>query len=601
MRCLDTILSPTLCTATRGLGFALLVLLLASLTASANGQTPVCIVEPDSLNFCSAQIGQTKEASFVITNSGGGVLNGQLFANYYFLEFLDLPNGHLFALGAGESLEVRVGFAPNYQGAYQGQIQISGTGCGPVPCHGWGQYPPEPGPPNCSLVPYNLNFGPVVIGEAVADDIWIINSGGGYLAGSVPSDLGDLSIPWACDFEITGHQIWDVIFSPTVAGLQQWPLDFLNECFGIGIEGIGLYPHPYCELETSTLAFGPTQVGDASYRTVTVTNLGNELWAGYIQEGCGDFRVINGWGPWGLSPGDSRPIMVEFTPSSPGEQTCELDLGQELCGPIQLTGTGVELAPEPDIIGIWFQQTGLQNTYVTAEPDELVTAYLMILNPSTPYGTWGWECCVEVDGSAEYIWFDLEGEAVNVETPPCFAVGFTGSPLLGADSLLLATVQFIQPDPDQTSYLYIHPIANPSLPGVPAYADGADAGNLIPLGWASGAEEVPVAVVNPGSPTPVTDAPRPVVTALHANYPNPFNPQTTLRFDIARAGQVSLEIYDLAGRRVITLVNEHLPAGAHQRQWEGRDELGRTLSSGVYYGRLATVEGAQMIKMILLK
>jgi hypothetical protein len=199
------------------------------------------------------------------------------------------------------------------------------------------------------------------------------------------------------------------------------------------------------------------------------------------------------------------------------------------------------------------------------------------------------------------VWFDLEGEAVNVETPPCFAVGLMGSPLLGIDSLLLATVQFVQPDPDQTTYLYIHPIADPSLPGVPAYADGADVGNLIPLGWASGAEELPVAVVNPGSPTPVSVAPQPVATALHANYPNPFNPQTTLRFDIARAGPVSLEIYDLAGRRVITLVNESLPAGAHQRQWDGRDELGRTLSSGVYYGRLTTVEGAQMIKMTLLK
>ncbi|MBC8424295.1 hypothetical protein H8E07_09250, partial [bacterium] len=72
---------------------------------------------------------------------------------------------------------------------------------------------------------------------------------------------------------------------------------------------------------------------------------------------------------------------------------------------------------------------------------------------------------------------------------------------------------------------------------------------------------------------------------LHPAAPNPFNPRTTLRFELTRGGDVRLDVYDLDGRRVRTLVDGYLPAGEHRAIWAGRDDGGRPLSSGPYLGQ----------------
>ncbi|MEJ2721783.1 MAG: aryl-sulfate sulfotransferase, partial [bacterium] len=69
---------------------------------------------------------------------------------------------------------------------------------------------------------------------------------------------------------------------------------------------------------------------------------------------------------------------------------------------------------------------------------------------------------------------------------------------------------------------------------------------------------------------------------LQQNYPNPFNPQTTIAFEITTPGRVKLEIFDVNGRFVVTLVDDELDAGTHVSTWRGRDRLGRPVSSGVY-------------------
>jgi hypothetical protein len=78
----------------------------------------------------------------------------------------------------------------------------------------------------------------------------------------------------------------------------------------------------------------------------------------------------------------------------------------------------------------------------------------------------------------------------------------------------------------------------------------------------------------------------PAVTRLHASFPNPFNPVTTVRFDLRRAGRVRIGVYDLAGRLVRRLVDEQRPAGTHDVPWQGRNQAGRTVAAGVYFIRL---------------
>ena len=89
--------------------------------------------------------------------------------------------------------------------------------------------------------------------------------------------------------------------------------------------------------------------------------------------------------------------------------------------------------------------------------------------------------------------------------------------------------------------------------------------------------------------------------ALYQNAPNPFNPTTTVWFSMAEAGQVTVSIYDVQGRRVCLLVDEGRNAGVHQVTWDGRDNAGRVVASGVYICRMVTTNRAFVKRMLLVR
>jgi hypothetical protein len=104
------------------------------------------------------------------------------------------------------------------------------------------------------------------------------------------------------------------------------------------------------------------------------------------------------------------------------------------------------------------------------------------------------------------------------------------------------------------------------------------------------------------SPSTVTgDTPSAQVSFLDQNYPNPFNPSTMIRFGLSEAAHVSLRIYDLAGRLVRVLVDEHRAASAYSETWDGLDMDGSRVSSGVYFYRLVAGDFVQTRKMVLLR
>jgi hypothetical protein len=89
---------------------------------------------------------------------------------------------------------------------------------------------------------------------------------------------------------------------------------------------------------------------------------------------------------------------------------------------------------------------------------------------------------------------------------------------------------------------------------------------------------------------------------LHANYPNPFNPSTTISFDLPAAGIASLSIYNLRGQLVKTLLDRSQQAsGRHFLNWDGNDALGRKVSSGVYLYRLTFDGQIQTRRMLMMK
>ena len=93
----------------------------------------------------------------------------------------------------------------------------------------------------------------------------------------------------------------------------------------------------------------------------------------------------------------------------------------------------------------------------------------------------------------------------------------------------------------------------------------------------------------------------PKVYALHQNYPNPFNPTTKISYDLPEASVVSLSIYDLMGREIRTMINSEQTAGFKNIQWNGTDNLGKSVPAGMYIYTIQAGEFRQTRKMVLLK
>jgi flagellar hook assembly protein FlgD len=93
----------------------------------------------------------------------------------------------------------------------------------------------------------------------------------------------------------------------------------------------------------------------------------------------------------------------------------------------------------------------------------------------------------------------------------------------------------------------------------------------------------------------------PTTTALLGNYPNPFNPSTTFRYGLSEPGQVSLKVYNMLGQLVRTIVHEHQVEGYYEAVWDGRNEVGATVSSGIYLYRMTAGSFVETRRMMLVK
>jgi flagellar hook assembly protein FlgD len=89
---------------------------------------------------------------------------------------------------------------------------------------------------------------------------------------------------------------------------------------------------------------------------------------------------------------------------------------------------------------------------------------------------------------------------------------------------------------------------------------------------------------------------------LEQNYLNPFNPTTSIGFSLSEAGNVRIEIFNMLGQRIKTLVNKSMGAGHHEVIWDARDDSGRAVATGIYFYHLKTNHNVNLVKkMILMK
>jgi hypothetical protein len=90
-------------------------------------------------------------------------------------------------------------------------------------------------------------------------------------------------------------------------------------------------------------------------------------------------------------------------------------------------------------------------------------------------------------------------------------------------------------------------------------------------------------------------------TEVMNSYPNPFNPTTTIAYSVFQTGQVALEIYNVLGEKVRTLVDQYQPAGDYEVIWDSRNDHGEAVSSGIYFYRLRAGDLNETKKMVLMK
>ena len=151
-------------------------------------------------------------------------------------------------------------------------------------------------------------------------------------------------------------------------------------------------------------------------------------------------------------------------------------------------------------------------------------------------------------------------------------------------------------EPDDLGGVLLLGDRKPTSPGVRCYdlATGAAQGSLIDVG-------LPPFDILVSHGIPTGAGPGPGYAALGANYPNPFNPSTTIPFTLARRGHVSLRVHDAAGRTIAILIDGEQPAGTNSVTWDGRSDAGQPVASGVYFVRMVTESGGFTRKLVLVK
>ncbi|HNX03550.1 MAG TPA: T9SS type A sorting domain-containing protein, partial [Candidatus Cloacimonas sp.] len=110
-----------------------------------------------------------------------------------------------------------------------------------------------------------------------------------------------------------------------------------------------------------------------------------------------------------------------------------------------------------------------------------------------------------------------------------------------------------------------------------------------------------IPVYGTGQPVANEDPVITAITSLKGCYPNPFNPETTIRFSVKDKTPVELNIYNILGQKVRTLINKPLEAGEHTVVWNGTDNRDHSVASGIYFYRMKAGNYTETKKMILKK
>ncbi len=448
-----------------------------------NGVEPpiTLIPQPDSLAFGEVQVGQSAALSLTIWNHSPIPVTVD--------PVLDDPDGaftiiagvgeHIITPGRGQVVGVE--FSPPTAGDfsadlgfYPGEPAVPLSGTGTVPTVGF------------TLVPDSLSLGEIAAGYTVEGKVTLTNTGDlvldidPHLAAAssvftVVSGDGPAQVQPGETHEVT------VSFSAAELGDFQTTLVMGDVVPDVPVTASAVEASPGCTLSTTNLVFGDVTVAGTATRYLTITNTGNvPLDIAPTIPDCAYFTAATG--PLTVMPGQQATVQVDFQPLSEGFWTCQLDLGDSSCSSVILSGSASGFNGGGDGVAAIFFDSGYRYSITgTTVPDEIVTAYLVLQNPENTSGVGGWEGCLGLQGDAQFVDFDIQGQFINVETPPCFLVGIGGSPLPYAPDILLAGFRFLVATSWSDVDVTLGPIYHASIPGYSAWIPWDDPDDITPM------------------------------------------------------------------------------------------------------------------------
>ena len=311
-------------------------------------------------------------------------------------------------------------------------------------------------------------------------------------------------------------------------------------------------PEPNITVEPESLIFDTTAVGSSSVDMLSITNTGSDTLLIYNLFSPDSIFSVN-TDSFNVLPGDNQIVLVTFVPNQPTDYSSDLFIVNN--DPetdtlvVLLTGVGFILAPEifVDPMSLTFDTTAAGSSNL-----KLLTIYNI--------------------GNATLTISNISS------TESVFSTNLTSYDIQPGDSQMVQ-VAFTPTEPIiYTSNLFV--ISNDS-----------EMDTLI----------VPVSGVGIMLARIELDAQLPHILVLYPNYPNPFNPVTTLRYDLPENSLVNITIYDMLGREVKTLINQTQDAGYKSVIWDATNDYGKPVSAGIYLYQIQAGEYISTKKMVLLK
>jgi hypothetical protein len=326
-------------------------------------------------------------------------------------------------------------------------------------------------------------------------------------------------------------------------------------------------------VDPTSLDFGTVTVGDFLDLTFSISNTGGGTLTGTVSETCDDYSLV-GDVSYSLGSGQSKDFTVRFEPLSVGVKNCTIETGSGACVDVSCTGIGLPY-------GIVFVSLDIKPKSC---PNAFSTRSRLL--PVAILGTEIFDVStvdlstVQLEGIPP-----LKTSFKDVSTPVEPGGEFCECDTLGPDGLTDLTLKF----DTESIVAALEPVYDGETRTL-TITGMTDVGTVIQ-------GQDCVRIIHKGSAKFSMDD----GFSLGDNHPNPFNPETEMSFILPRDCNVKLTIYNVLGKRIRTLVDGHRTAGDHHLVWDGKDDNGRDVASGIYFYRITAAEFNQTKKMILMR